>query len=239
MLLRHLHLPGLTYYTHAARIQDKLVKNLLAYKANPSTIPPPDPTIITAEFHPVYTCGRREVGTISQDQKDYLTAQTTLGRAEFHEVLRGGQTTFHGPGQLVAYPILDLKRHSLSARCYVHLLESCVMQTCARYGVPTLRTENPGVWTDEQHKICALGVHLRRNVSSHGIGLNVSTDVRWFERVVACGLEGKDTTTLALQGVERVGVREVGAPFVAMMAQALEGVYSVKIVNEDDVETSG
>ena len=231
MLLRHLHFPGLTHYTYASKIQDKLVKNLLAYKANRSTTPPPDPTIITAEFHPVYTCGRREVGTVTQDQKDYLTAQTPLGRAEFHEALRGGQTTFHGPGQLVAYPILDLKRHALSARCYVHLLESCVMRTCSRYGISTVRTENPGVWTDEQHKICALGVHLRRNVSSHGIGLNVSTDVRWFERVVACGLEGKDTTSFALQGVEGVSVQDMGGAFVAEMVEALEGVDGVQVVD--------
>lgn len=109
------------------------------------------------------------------------------------------------------------------------------MRTCSHYGVSTMRTENPGVWTDGQHKICALGVHLRRNVSSHGIGLNISTAVRWFERVVACGLEGKDTTTLALQGVEGVGVREVGRVFVAEMAEALEGADSVRMVDEDDV----
>ena len=146
MLLRHLHLPGLTRYTQASKIQDYLVKNLLAYKANPKTSPPPPPTILTAEFHPVYTCGRREVGHLTQDQIDYLTSETSLGKAEFHEALRGGQTTFHGPGQVTAYPILDLKRHGLSPRCWVHLLESTVMKTCAAYGISTRRTENPGVW---------------------------------------------------------------------------------------------
>ena len=105
------------------------------------------------------------------------------------------------------------------------------MRTCSRYGISTVRTENPGVWTDEQHKICALGVHLRRNVSSHGIGLNVSTDVRWFERVVACGLEGKDTTSLALQGVEGVSVQDMGGAFVAEMVEALEGVDGVQVVD--------
>ena len=236
MLLKHLHLPGLTQYTHASRIQDKLVKNLLNYKANPKTFSPPDPTIITAEFHPVYTCGRREIGTITLEQKAYLTSPTPLGKAEFHEALRGGQTTFHGPGQLVAYPILDLKRHGLSARCYVHLLEECVMRTCAHYGVPTMRTANPGVWTDEENKICALGVHLRRNVSSHGVGLNVSTDVQWFGRIVACGLEGKGTTSLALQGAEGVAVGDVGKVFVKKMAEELDGVEGVKVVEVCDVE---
>lgn len=110
------------------------------------------------------------------------------------------------------------------------------MRTCARYRVATIRTENPGVWTDEQHKICALGVHLRRNVSSHGIGLNVSTDVRWFERVVACGLEGKDTTSLALQGSDGVSVQEVARAFVTEMAEALERVDNVELVSVDDVD---
>lgn len=239
MLLRHLHLPRLTHYTTASEIQDKLVKNLLSYKANPKTVSPPLPTIITAEFHPVYTCGRREVGTLTQQQKDYLTAPTELGRAEFHEALRGGQTTFHGPGQLVAYPIIDLKRHNLTARCYVHLLESCVIRTCAKYGVSTMRTSNPGVWVNVDEKICALGVHLRRNVSSHGVGLNVSTDVGWFGRIVACGLEGKGTTSLALQGVKGVSVGEVGGQFVNEMAAELEGVDKVKMIDGDDIDGDG
>lgn len=149
MILRHLHLPPLTHYTHAAKVQSQLVARLLAHKASPSSTPPPDPTVITAEFHPVYTCGRREIGTVTPKQLKHLTSPTSHGRAEFHEALRGGQTTFHGPGQLVAYPILDLRRHQLTARCYVHFLEDCVMKTCAVYGVQTQRTENPGVWTDE------------------------------------------------------------------------------------------
>lgn len=237
MLLRHLHLPGLTTYTHASKLQDKLVRHFLAHKASPKSIPAPDPTIITAQFHPVYTCGRREVGTVTPEQRDYLTSETPWGRASFHEALRGGQTTFHGPGQLVAYPILDLKRHGLSARCYVHALEAAVIRTCAAYGVETTRTENPGVWTaDGEQKVCALGVHLRRNVSSHGIGLNVNTELGWFGRIVACGLEGKGTTSLREQGVEGVGVDGVGTIFVQSLGEALEGVEAVVRVEEGDVD---
>ncbi|KAK3697152.1 hypothetical protein LTR37_017648 [Vermiconidia calcicola] len=237
MKLRHLHLPGLTHYTHASKVQHQLVTKLLAYKAKSDySSPPPRPTIITAEFHPVYTCGRREVGNVSREQIDYLTEEVPdLGKAEFREALRGGQTTFHGPGQLVAYPILDLKRHGLTARCYVNLLESAVMNTCAHFGVQTQRTDNPGVWTDDTHKICALGVHLRRNVTSHGIGLNVHTDMGWFERIVACGLEGKKTTSLRLEGVGAVvGVKEVGDVFVRMMGEGLKGVEAVEMIEEGD-----
>lgn len=247
MLLRHIHLPGLTRYTHASSIQDKLVRQFLAHKASPATLPAPEPTIITAQFPPVYTCGRREIGTVTSQQRDYLTEPTPWGQADFHEALRGGQTTVHGPGQLVAYPVVDLKRHRLSARCYVHALESAVIRTCAQYGVATTRTENPGVWVAEsksgsgiEKKICALGVHLRRNVSSHGIGLNVSTELGWFGRIVACGLEGKGTTSLLDQGVEglggEVGVEEVAREFVRAMGEELKGVEAVVQIGEGDVD---
>ena len=237
MLLRHLHLLGLTEYTHASNLQKRFVAKLLAHKASLSASSPPDPTIITAEFHPVYTCGRREIGNVSREQIQYLTTDTPgVGTAEFHEALRGGQTTFHGPGQLVAYPILDLKRHNLTARCYVHFLESCVISTCARYGVTAQRTDNPGVWTDELHKICAVGVHLRRNVSSHGIGLNVSTEMAWLDRIVACGLEGKRTTSLELEGVNELKVEEAATVFVNTMAEGLGDVDGVVRIDENDVD---
>lgn len=235
MILRHLHLPGVVSYAHAAKLQDRFVKALLAHKADTKTISPPDPIVITAQFHPVYTCGRREVGAVSEEQKRYLSQETPWGRAEFVEALRGGQTTFHGPGQLVAYPVIDLKRHRLTPRDYVCLLEKSVKRVCSEYGVDTRTTENPGVWTDEMHKICALGVHLRRHVTSHGIGLNVSTDLGWFDRIVACGLEGKKTTSLRQQGVgDGIGVDHVATTFVTQFAEKLEGVDAIATTQQDD-----
>ncbi|EMF08229.1 lipoyltransferase, partial [Sphaerulina musiva SO2202] len=239
MILRHIHLPACTSYSHAAALQHRLVTSLLAHKASPHTLPaPPPPTIITAQFHPVYTCGRREIGTVSPAQREYLTEQTPLGRADFVEALRGGQTTFHGPGQLIAYPIIDLKRHHITPRCYVRLLENSVMDVCRSFGVETCTTEHPGVWVDDMHKICAVGVHLRRNVTSHGVGLNVDTDMGWFERIVGCGLEGKRTTSLLLQGVNVAGgVEEVGAGFVRMFAKRMGGVKDIVRVGEgNDVD---
>ena len=109
------------------------------------------------------------------------------------------------------------------------------MNTCARYGVETRRTENPGVWFDEERKICAVGVHLRRNVSSHGIGLNVCTDLGWLDRIVGCGLEDKRATSLKAVGVEGRSVEEVGRVFVEVMAEELMGVSGVDVVGEEDV----
>ncbi|KAK4950431.1 hypothetical protein LTR10_011412 [Elasticomyces elasticus] len=230
MLLRHIHV-GLTKYTTASRLQQNLVSAFLAHKANPALNPAPQPTVLTAEFRPVYTCGRREVGTVSEAQKAFLTEQTPWGRAEFHEALRGGQTTFHGPGQLIAYPILDLKTHSLTPRCYIHALESAVMGTCAHYGVYTMRTDNPGVWANDDEKICAVGVHLRRNITSHGIGLNVSTELGWFRRIVGCGLEGKGTTSLEREGVKGVGVEQVGVEFVRQLVKGMSGIEGIEKVD--------
>ncbi|GAM87028.1 hypothetical protein ANO11243_050490 [Dothideomycetidae sp. 11243] len=230
MILRHLHLPGLTPYTTAGKLQDSLVAKFLAHKAAPAIHPAPEPTIITAQFNPVYTCGRREIGTAAQDVQNLLRAD---GKAEFYESLRGGQTTFHGPGQLIAYPILDLKRHNLTPRSYVCLLEKSIIKLCAGYGLETMTTENPGVWVSADAKIAALGIHLRRNVASHGIGLNVSTDLSWFDRIVACGLEGKNTTSLAQQGVDGKSVDNVAGDFVRTFAEGLHGVQGVEMAELD------
>jgi lipoate-protein ligase B len=225
MLIHHLRLKGIVPYAKAANLQQDLVTKFLAHKASPTTSPAPVPTIITAQFSPVYTCGRREVGTVSEEQQTYLKDN---GNAEFYEALRGGQTTFHGPGQLVAYPIIDLKTHGLSPRNYVCLLEKTLIKTCARYGIKAMTTENPGVWTTPNDKISALGVHLRRNITSHGIGLNINTDLKWFSRIVACGLEGKRTTSFENEGVHGQSVDEVADAFVHQLAESLQDVDGVE-----------
>ncbi|KAI4120343.1 MAG: hypothetical protein LQ347_007115, partial [Umbilicaria vellea] len=131
--------------------------------------PPPPPLLLTFETPPTYTCGRRETGKLTNDQISHLCDG---GRAEFFESPRGGQTTFHGPGQLTAFLILDLLAHDLSPRAHIRLLEQAVLDTCAGYGVFGQRTENPGVWTIREEKIASVGVHLRRHVTAFGIGLN-------------------------------------------------------------------
>ena len=110
-----------------------------------------------------------------------------------------------------------------------------MIRTCGHYGVKAMRTENPGVWVNDTEKICALGVHLRRHITSHGIGLNVSTDLGWFERIVACGLEGKGTTSLEAQGVQGVQVGEVADVFVKMLAGGLQGIDGLQRMEEDEL----
>ncbi len=217
--------PGLISYREASKLQQRLVREFLSYKEDPSKhAKQPDPAIITAQFFPIYTCGRREIGTVTPEHERFLRAD---GRADFFEAERGGQTTFHGPGQMVAYPIIDLRRHGLSVRSYVSLLEEVTIKTCGLYNVNAVTTEHPGVWTSPEKKIASLGIHLRRNITSHGIALNVNTDLAWFDRIVACGLEGKKTTSLEAEGVEGRGVEEVTDTFVNLFARELnaDGIY--------------
>jgi lipoyl(octanoyl) transferase len=177
--------------------------------SSPSPLPrAPTTTLLTFVPTPVYTTGRRELGTLTPDQIALLkqplrSDESKYEVAEVEETLRGGQITFHGPGQLVIYPILDLKSirarkwpKGLSVRCYANLLEEATIRTLSHFGIQGVRTENPGVWINENRKIAALGVHLRRNITSYGVGFNLKTDLRWFDRIVACGLEGKQTTSL-------------------------------------------
>ncbi|KAF2752181.1 octanoyltransferase [Sporormia fimetaria CBS 119925] len=224
MRLQRLHFPTTIPYTLASTLQESLVTRFLASKASPHYLVPPPPTIITASFTPTYTLGRRDQNTLTPCTLSHLSKN---GTAAVHTTLRGGQTTFHGPGQLVAYPILDLRAHKLRPRDYICLLEASVIATCKRFGITAFRTQNTGVWVSEDEKIAALGVHMRRNITSHGIGLNVSTDLSWFDRIVACGLEGKRTVSFESLGVKGKSVEEVGRVFVEEMAERLEGVEAV------------
>lgn len=116
---------------------------------------------------------------------------------------------------MVAYTILDLKRLGLTPRCHIRVLENSVIDLLGSYGVEGFTTEDPGVWTGVgPKKITAVGVHLRRNISSFGIGLNVTDEPMWyFKQIVACGLEGKEATSLQGVGVS-AEIDDVAAGFV-------------------------
>ena len=194
---------------------------MFAYKQ-----PEPAPTIITAQYKPVYTTGRRDYGTLTEDAKNILRDG---GCAEVFEALRGGQTTYHGPGQLTAYPIIDLRQHRMGTRDYICLLEKSIIAVCAKYGIKAKTTENTGVWVTDDKKIAAVGVHLRRYVSSHGIGLNIDRRVDWgFGRIVACGLEGKITTSMEEEGASCLTVESIGKDLVEEVATRMVGVDAIE-----------
>jgi len=253
MRLGHLQLRGLTSYHHAAQLQEALlqrhfgVKNLQravkAKGASDSSAPnSPDPTVITAEFHPIYTFGRRQINTVSEEQRRFLQDS---GKAMVVEAQRGGQVTYHGPGQLVAYPVIDLRQHKITPRRYIRLLEETVMEVCASFGVPAVETtEDPGVWVKGgQRKICAVGVQIRMGITSHGIGLNVTDRdnlLSWgFGRIVACGLEGKHVTCLGAEGARdagRLNVDSVAPEFVKALAARLGAIDEIYQASEEGLQ---
>ncbi|MCC6618087.1 MAG: lipoyl(octanoyl) transferase LipB [Chloroflexi bacterium] len=149
--------------------------------------------LLLLEHFPVYTIGR------GGDQANMLASPDRLRAldAELIRIDRGGDVTFHGPGQIVAYPIVEL-RDPLDLRRYVRILEAAIIETAARFGVHGDRVDGlPGIWVDGQRKLAAIGVRVRRGVTTHGLALNVNNDLRWFDEMIPCGLAGKGVTSLA------------------------------------------
>ncbi len=133
---------------------------------------------------------------------------------DVYEIERGGDVTFHGPGQLVAYPIIDLEQHRLGVKKYVETLEEAVIRTIARWGIRGERVEGAtGVWIDKgtpkERKICAIGVKCSRFVTMHGLGLNVNTDLSRFTLINPCGFVDKGVTSIAKEAGNAVDMAEV------------------------------
>jgi lipoyl(octanoyl) transferase len=165
--------------------------------------------LLLVEHPHVITLGRK--GQMS----NLLASAEILERAgiSFFPTDRGGDVTYHGPGQLVGYPILDLREWKRDVGAYVRALEQCIIDTLADYGIVSGRIPKlTGVWVDDR-KIAAIGVHLSRWVTSHGFALNVSTDLSYFQYIVPCGLT-RPVTSMAALGV-RAGLEEVGERFAA------------------------
>lgn len=153
-------------------------------------------TLLLLEHPPVITLGRNADCHNVIASSDFLAAKGI----ELIETDRGGDVTFHGPGQLVGYPIFDLRAFTprLGAVDFVRKIEEALIRTCGDLGVVTQRIAGlTGVWTDEPAKIAAIGVHISRAVTSHGFALNVNTNLDYFKLIVPCGINDKPVTTLA------------------------------------------
>src|SRR4051794_38328800 len=178
--LLHLRLKSPTSYHHASEIQGRLLRlHLDSKRSSPISfeLPPPPPLFLTAQFHPIYTLGRRDL--LKPSQEESLPAP-------LHHSNRGGKITFHGPGQCVGYLICDLRRHSIRPRDFVGTLETAAIATLASYGLKGYTTKDPGVWVADDRKIASVGVALRIFVSTHGIAVNVSTDLSYYDSITAC-----------------------------------------------------
>ena len=145
---------------------------------------------------------------------------TAVGAA-FHKIERGGDITYHGPGQLVIYPIFDLDTLGLGIAEFVHLLEEVVMATVAHYGLVATRIAGAaGIWLHADTtpaKICAVGMRISRRCSMHGIAINVNTDLKFFDYIVPCGLTGMGVTSLQKEVGREINLDEVQQVFLTQM----------------------
>jgi len=178
-----------------------------------------DDTVLLLEHPPVLTLGR------SATSDHILATRELLERRgiSVHEVGRGGDVTYHGPGQLVAYPIIDLKPARKDVRKYVWSLEEAMIRTCADVGVEASRIEGlNGTWVEDR-KVGAVGVRISRWVTMHGLALNANSNLSDFHLIVPCGIEDKTVTSLSRELGRTVPVDEV----VESLAMHLASLYDV------------
>ena len=157
------------------------------------------PALLLLLQHPhAYTLGRRG------SERDILVSETTLRElgADVYHSDRGGEATYHGPGQLVGYPILDLRAAGLGPLAYVRALERVIISTLAELGIHATAEDRPtGVWVGDA-KIAAIGVRVSRGVTMHGFALNVDPDLSYFNHIIPCGMPDASVTSIAEQGLE-------------------------------------
>ncbi|XP_062516393.1 putative lipoyltransferase 2, mitochondrial [Corticium candelabrum] len=192
---------GRIAYSEALRVQFCHVQKQLEARSHSSLV---KNTILLCEHPNVYTLGHRSSLRNIEDDQNRLEI---LG-AEVHKTKRGGQITFHGPGQVVCYPIVDLRSLQISLRTFVYGLEESIIRLCLRYKVLGERSPHTGVWVGD-NKICAIGLHVSRGITSHGLALNCDNDLSWFDHIVPCGIEGKGVTSLSQQTGTTVSTKEV------------------------------
>lgn len=166
--------------------------------------------ILLVEHNPVITLGRHA----KQENILFREEELALRGIEMHRIERGGDVTYHGPGQLVAYPILNLEAHKMGVRDYVEMLEEAVIRTLSEFGLKGERVAGAsGVWidagTERERKICALGVKCSRYITMHGLALNVNTDLNGFRMINPCGFLDKGVTSMAAELHKEVDINLV------------------------------
>jgi lipoyl(octanoyl) transferase len=205
---------GLVEYKKAWDYQEELLNNIVEVKKKNRREGSNDSTknyLIFVEHPHVYTLGK------SGDISNLLIDQNELTKkdAKFYKINRGGDITYHGPGQIVGYPILDLDNFFTDIHKYLRFLEEVIILTLNDFGLKAER--NPGktgVWLDYDtpfpRKICAMGVRASRWVTMHGFALNINVDLKYFDNIIPCGIENNSVTSLNIElGIEKVDIDEV------------------------------
>jgi lipoyl(octanoyl) transferase len=207
---------GLVDYQIAWDKQEALLAETIARKIANRSLPENEQIftknhLIFCEHSHVYTLGK------SGKEEHLLLSNSELEAAEaqFYKTNRGGDITYHGPGQLVGYPVFDLENFFTDIHKYMRFLEEAIINTCAHFGIKAGRIAGlTGVWIgfeagQSPRKICAMGVKTSRWVTMHGLALNVNTDLTYFKNIVPCGIDDKAVTSMKLELGQSVDIEEV------------------------------
>jgi|TARA_B110000902_G_scaffold118615_1_gene139114 lipoyl(octanoyl) transferase len=202
---------GLTPYSEALAIQQEVHEGILDGAED---------TLILCEHPHVYTFGK------SADRNNLLINPDFLKsiEAEVFETDRGGDITYHGPGQLVGYPIMHLRKHGIGVKKYVDTLETSIINALARFNIAAYQLDGlTGIWVGKENetkrKIGAIGIRVRNGISMHGFALNVTTDLSYFEHIVPCGINDKAVTSI---------YQEISKGTVAAFATAFQESFNTE-----------
>lgn len=221
-------------YQKAWDLQEKLLADSVAKKvaarANPDESKP-DNFLLFCEHEPVFTLGKsgkREHLLLSEEE-------LTIQGIAFFPNNRGGDITYHGPGQITGYPIFDLEQFTTDIGLYLRNIEESVIRLLAKYGIPSGRIEGlTGVWIDpelpEARKICAIGVRASRWVTMHGFAFNVNTNMDYFNFIIPCGIRDKGVTSME----KELGFAPDFAEVKSLLAIEIASVFNVEIIADSE-----
>lgn len=226
---------GLKDYKETWELQETLFKGIvdLKIKNRREDTEEPTPNYFLYVTHPhVYTLGK------SGSLENLLLSEKQLEEkgATFYKINRGGDITYHGPGQIVGYPIFDLENFFTDIHKYLRFLEEAIILTLQEYGLSCGRSEGEtGVWlgvgTPFARKICAMGVRASRWVTMHGFALNVNADLGYFDNIIPCGIRGKSVTSLQVElGVAHVDEEEVKLKIIKHLSQLFEAQFNNALI---------
>ncbi|WP_024994789.1 lipoyl(octanoyl) transferase LipB [Phocaeicola paurosaccharolyticus] len=198
---------GIVPYEIAWKRQEELFNSLVRSKLEKSSY---TNHIVFVEHPHVYTIGK------SGKESNMLMSNSfieSIGASIYH-IDRGGDITYHGPGQIVCYPIINIEEFDLKLRDYIYQIEQAVIETCAHYGIEATRVDGAtGVWLDKgkssERKICAIGVRCSHFVTMHGLAFNINTDLNYFSYINPCGFVDKGVTSLQKELGHEVDIKEV------------------------------
>ena len=218
---------GLIDYQEAWDYQEVRFNRLVAHKRKPDGVVAPSQYLLFCEHPHVYTLGK------SGDEHNLLIRQEFLKKinATYYRTNRGGDITYHGPGQIVGYPIVDLELLGIGLKQYITLLEDAIIELLDRYGITATHMEGAtGVWLDASHpvkarKICAIGVRSGRYVTMHGFALNVNTNLDYFTYINPCGFETKGVTSMEKELGKPMALRQIKEELRLILMQNFLSAY--------------